>query len=52
VLVLPDLVGLTDRFTPRYLKRYAEMAEEVRAAVRRFGDEVRAGEFPSEDHGF
>jgi 3-methyl-2-oxobutanoate hydroxymethyltransferase len=52
VLVLPDLLGLTDRFTPKYLKRYAKMADEVRDAVRRFGDEVRGGEFPDEEHGF
>lgn len=52
VLVLPDLLGLTDRFTPKYLKRYAQMADDVRNAVRRFGDEVRGGEYPDAEHGF
>lgn len=52
VLVLPDLLGLTDRFTPKYLKRYGTMAEDVRTAVRRYADEVRKGEFPAEEHGF
>lgn len=52
VLVLPDLLGLTDRFTPKYLKRYATMADDVRDAVRRFGEEVRGGQFPDAEHGF
>ena len=52
VLVLPDLLGLNDRFTPKFLKRYANMAEDVRQAVRAFGEEVRTGKFPSENHGF
>jgi 3-methyl-2-oxobutanoate hydroxymethyltransferase len=52
VLVLPDLLGLTDRFSPKYLKRYATMAEDVRDAVRRFGDEVRGGKYPDAEHGF
>ena len=52
VLVLPDLLGLTDRFSPKYLKRYATMADDVRDAVRRFGDEVRGGQFPDAEHGF
>jgi 3-methyl-2-oxobutanoate hydroxymethyltransferase len=52
VLVLPDLLGLTDRFTPKYLKRYATMAEDVRTAVRRYAEEVKQGEFPAEEHGY
>ena len=52
VLVLADLLGLTDRFTPKFLKRYAPMAEDVRRAVREFGDEVRRGEYPDDSHSF
>jgi 3-methyl-2-oxobutanoate hydroxymethyltransferase len=52
VLVLPDLLGLNDRFRPKFLKRYAAMADDVRAAVRRFGDDVRAGRFPEREHSF
>ena len=52
VLVLPDLLGLTDDFTPRFLRRYASFAEETRGAVRRFADEVRAGEYPGPEHSF
>ncbi|HUF27684.1 MAG TPA: 3-methyl-2-oxobutanoate hydroxymethyltransferase [Gemmatimonadaceae bacterium] len=52
VLVLADLLGLNDRFTPKFLKRYASMADDVRDAVRRFGDDVRGGRYPDADHSF
>ena len=52
VLVLHDLLGLNDAFTPKFLKRYARMGEEAREAVRRFRDEVRAGTYPDDAHSF
>jgi 3-methyl-2-oxobutanoate hydroxymethyltransferase len=52
VLVLLDLLGLNDAFSPRFLKRYATMADDVRSAVRTFGDEVRRGVYPDADHSF
>jgi 3-methyl-2-oxobutanoate hydroxymethyltransferase len=52
VLVLFDLLGLTDRFSPKFLKRYATMAEDVRGAVRRFRDDVVSGRYPDADHSF
>ncbi len=52
VLVLPDLLGLNDRFTPTFLKRYAAMADDVRSAVGRFRDEVRTGRYPDAGHSF
>lgn len=52
VLVLPDLLGLNDRFAPKFLKRYADLAGEVRGAVSRFGEEVRAGRYPDDAHSF
>jgi 3-methyl-2-oxobutanoate hydroxymethyltransferase len=52
VLVLYDLLGLTDQFTPKFLKRYGSMADDVRAAVRRFRDEVIDRKYPDEDHSF
>lgn len=52
VLVLPDMLGLNDRFTPRFLKRYATLADSVRDAVRTFGEEVREGAYPDDAHSF
>jgi hypothetical protein len=37
---------------PKFVKRYAEFFEEGVAAARRYGDEVRAGVFPSEEYSF
>jgi 3-methyl-2-oxobutanoate hydroxymethyltransferase len=52
VLVLPDLLGLNDGFAPKFLKRYASLADEVRSAVARYGDEVRRGAYPDPEHSF
>jgi 3-methyl-2-oxobutanoate hydroxymethyltransferase len=52
VLVLHDLLGLNDKFAPKFLKRYASMADDVRAAVKRFATDVRTGTYPDADHSF
>lgn len=52
VLVIYDLLGITEDFTPRFLKRYAEVGAVVRDAVSRYAEETRRGEFPSRDHCF
>ena len=52
VLVLPDLLGLNDTFQPKFLKRYAEMAEEVRQALGTWARDVRSGTYPDADHSF
>jgi 3-methyl-2-oxobutanoate hydroxymethyltransferase len=50
VLVLNDLLGLFDEFTPRFVKRYAELRREMTRAVAAFADDVRARRFPAEEH--
>ena len=52
VLVLPDMLGLNDAFKPRFLKKYADLANAVREAVGRFGEEVREGKYPDAGHSF
>jgi 3-methyl-2-oxobutanoate hydroxymethyltransferase len=52
VLVLHDLLGLNDRFKPKFLRRYAELAGDVRSAVGRFAEDVRGGRYPDTDHSF
>lgn len=52
VLVNGDLLGAYDRFTPRFAKRYAEMQTVMQEAFQSFANEVRAGEFPTKEHGF
>ncbi|MBF0158780.1 MAG: 3-methyl-2-oxobutanoate hydroxymethyltransferase [Magnetococcales bacterium] len=50
VLVLYDLLGLDERFQPRFVKRYMDGAHQVRQAVMAFADEVRKGTFPAPEH--
>jgi 3-methyl-2-oxobutanoate hydroxymethyltransferase len=52
VLVLPDVLGLNDEFNPKFLKRYAEMARDVRAAVGAWATDVRSGAYPDAAHSF
>ena len=52
VLVLPDLLGLNDQFAPRFLKKYANLADDVRTAVGRYADDVRQGRYPGPEHQF
>jgi 3-methyl-2-oxobutanoate hydroxymethyltransferase len=52
VLVINDLLGFDLSFSPRFLKRYAEMQPEMVQAVQRYVEEVRAGSFPTEAHSF
>ena len=48
VLVTEDMLGLFER-TPRFVKRYADMATEIGDAVGRYADEVRARAFPTDE---
>ncbi|MCC7133886.1 MAG: 3-methyl-2-oxobutanoate hydroxymethyltransferase [Gemmatimonadales bacterium] len=50
VLVLHDMLGLNEGFAPKFLKRYAELGQEARAAIGRFGEEVRSGAYPGPEH--
>ncbi len=52
VLVLNDILGLDPSFTPKFVKRFAELGEAVKGAVSAYAAEVRAGSFPDEAHSF
>jgi 3-methyl-2-oxobutanoate hydroxymethyltransferase len=52
VLVLHDMLGLNEMFNPKFLKRYAELGEAVRAAVRSYAADVRDGTYPGPEHSF
>ncbi len=47
VLVFHDVVGLDDRISPKFVRRYADLKEDATLAVARFADDVRNGSFPS-----
>ena len=52
VLVTNDLLGLFDEFTPKFVKRYANLRETLLQAFGQFREEVRAGAFPGPEHTF
>jgi len=50
VLVLHDMLGLTTGKAPKFVKRYANLAEEIARAATTYADEVRTGKFPGPEH--
>ena len=50
VLVFHDFVGLTTGKAPKFVKRYANLADEIARAAQRFSDDVRNGTFPGPEH--
>lgn len=50
VLVTHDILGLFDRFTPRFVKVYADLHGEMARAITAYKEDVEAGEFPAEEH--
>ncbi len=52
VLVVHDLLGLFERFTPKFVKQYARLAGPVREALAAFREEVEKGIFPGPEHSF
>ncbi len=49
VLVLYDMLGLTEEFSPRFLRRYASFAQEMSKALKAYNDDVKSGDFPNEN---
>ncbi|HOO40589.1 MAG TPA: 3-methyl-2-oxobutanoate hydroxymethyltransferase [Syntrophales bacterium] len=52
VLVIHDLLGLYERFTPKFVKKYSTLNNNIRESVRQYMKEVKEGSFPDKDHSF
>ena len=52
ILIIHDLLGMFDRFVPKFVKRYAELGKEMREALTRFAEEVKTGAFPDKEHSY
>jgi len=52
VLVINDMLGIFERFTPKFVKKYANLNLQMKEAVRQYCDEVRTGAFPDDAHSF
>ena len=50
VLVYQDLLGMFSDFTPKFVKRYANIGEIMKEAFTQYFEEIRSGAFPGEEH--
>lgn len=50
ILVTDDMLGVFSDFTPKFVKRYRDLAGEIRGGAREYADEVRRGAFPAAEH--
>ena len=52
VLVTHDLLGMFDKFIPKFVKRYCQLAPQIKEAVRAYHQEVKDGVYPDPEHSF
>ena len=52
ILVYQDMLGMFSDFTPKFVKRYANIGEAMKAAFKGYIDEVCGGAFPAPEHGY
>jgi 3-methyl-2-oxobutanoate hydroxymethyltransferase len=50
VLIVSDVLGIFETFTPKFVKRYAHLADEMKRAFAQYAEEVRNGAFPGPEH--
>lgn len=52
VLVMHDMLGINQGFSPRFLRRYADLASTMHDAVERYIDDVKSGDFPNAEESY
>jgi 3-methyl-2-oxobutanoate hydroxymethyltransferase len=52
VLVIHDILGLCEKYSPKFVKKYADVNAVMTDAVSRYIADVKGGEFPKEEHSF
>ena len=52
ILVVSDMLGLYEEFQPRFVRRYARLADEIRSAVGKYVQDIRDGKFPSREESY
>ena len=52
ILVTEDLVGLFSDFTPKFVKRYADLGQQISVAAKQYSEDVRSRKFPGPEHCF
>jgi 3-methyl-2-oxobutanoate hydroxymethyltransferase len=52
VLVIHDILGLCEKYSPKFVKRFADVSETISQGIGDYIREVKAGTFPDEEHSF
>jgi 3-methyl-2-oxobutanoate hydroxymethyltransferase len=52
ILVTPDMLGLTTQFSPRFVRKYAKLADDMTDAFTRYREDVRAKSFPNDNESY
>lgn len=52
VLVIHDILGLCDKYSPKFVKRYADISETISQGINDYISEVKGGDFPGPEHSF
>lgn len=52
VLVVHDMLGMFEKFTPKFVKTYCHINEQMKAAIKQYNDDVKGGLFPEKKHSF
>lgn len=52
VLVIHDLLGMFEKFQPKFVKQYANLSPLIKEGVQQFNSEVRSGAYPGDEHSF
>jgi len=52
VLVIHDILGLCEKYSPKFVKKYADVSGTIRDGISSYIKEVKEGEFPTDEHSF
>jgi len=52
VLVIHDILGLCDKYSPKFVKRYADIADTISEGIHHYIEDVKGGQFPTAEHSF
>ncbi|MEA3285649.1 MAG: 3-methyl-2-oxobutanoate hydroxymethyltransferase [Synergistota bacterium] len=52
VLVYHDMLGMFDKFVPKFVKRYANIGDQIVEGLEKYRDEIKSGAFPAKEHAF
>ncbi len=52
VLVVNDILGLFEDFRPKFVRRYANLGQEIKKACQKYLEDVKSGSFPTEDESY